>query len=241
MTETLNARLREVEELLRGIARDARAPEPATHSHWELPVLPPPDAEGQLSSTDLLNWWFRSPQARHDAVAEPLREETPRLPVAKRDEGGDEGDPVADRWTELSILFPEPEEHLADEHAQGAVDCFYDFLHAIGQRDAGAAMALIDDEYHTIDDGVEIDKATFANALAAQLDRLRNSDFQVSLAVAPEPINHELGVLLHAMVQFDAESRADGTKSGHVEERVAILRQDEQGVWKIAGLPRVTR
>lgn len=213
-------------------------------SHWELPVLPPPDAEGHLSSTDLLNWWFRSPQNRGRAWddffrprhGQPAVENTPR-----NGEPAEERSVADDPWFELDMSLPAPEEHLADEHAQGAVDCLYDFLHSVGERDLGAAAELIDDGYHTIEEGEEVDKAAFVNGLAAQLDELRHSDFDVSLAVAPEPIHHPYGVLIHAIIQFDAETHKRHTRSGRVERRVTVLRQNDAGAWRIVSMAKVDR
>jgi hypothetical protein len=230
---SLDSRLRDVQALLNGILEEARDAGTEVPSHWELPILPPPDVDGQLSSTDLLNWWFRAPHGRGGTTFEPLAEQPQASPAAR------EPDADRDAWSEISVLFPEPEEHLAEEHAQAAVDCLYDFLHAVGQRDVEAAAALLDDYFHTIQDGEEIDKLRFKNHLASQLDALRNWDFEVSLGVAPEPVSHPLGVLIHASVQFDAVHRDDGTKNGSVEQRVAIVRQDESGAWKICALPRV--
>lgn len=241
---SLDSRLREVQALLNDLLETAgpgeafEAREDHAPSHWELPILPPPDADGRLSSTDLLNWWFRAPQSRgRSAAASPA----PAPAAARGSEPDAEHAPALDGWSELSVLFPEPEEHLAEEHAQGAVDCLYDFLHAVGQRDVRAASALIDDAYHTIEMGTEVDKATFINGLQQQIDDLRNWDFAVSLAVAPEPVNHPLGVLIHIIIQFDAENRSDGSKRGRVERRVAILREDMAGAWKIFGMPKVDR
>lgn len=233
MAASLDSRLRDVQALLNGILEEARDAGTEVPSHWELPILPPPDVDGQLSSTDLLNWWFRAPHGRGGNTLEPPAEQPQSSPAAR------EPDADRDAWSEISVLFPEPEEHLAEEHAQAAVDCLYDFLHAVGQRDVEAAAALLDDYFHTIQDGEEIDKLRFKNHLASQLDALRNWDFEVSLGVAPEPVSHPLGVLIHASVQFDAVHRDDGTKNGSVEQRVAIVRQDESGTWKICALPRV--
>src|SRR5262245_33286306 len=204
-------------------------------------MLPPPDAEGRLSSTDLLNWWFRTPQSRAgwDAYFTPTDAGEARSATSSPASPAAKPEADHDRWSELSVLFPEPEEHLADEHAQASVDCVYDFLHAVGQRDVEAASALIDDAFHTIDFGEEVDKLTFTNGLRAQIDELRDWDFDVSLAVAPEPVSHPLGVLIHVIIQFDAVNRLDGSKRGRVERRIAILRQDGSGLWKIAGMPNV--
>jgi hypothetical protein len=241
---SLDAKLKDVQALLNAIVEETRGGQNEAPSHWELPILPPPDPEGQLSSTDLLNWWFRAPHG-HDrsagwndppaasaegsgAPADTRRVRTPQ-------------DPAHELWSEISVLLPDPAEHLAEEHAQAAVDCLYDFLHAVGRRDISAAADLIHEQYHAIEDGQEVDKPKFVNALAFHFDALRNWDFDVSLAVAPEPVNHPNGVLIHALVQFDAVRLSDGAKDGRVEERLAILRDDESGVWRIAALPRIGR
>ena len=248
MATSLDARLKEVQALLGNILEEARGSGSAAPSHWELPILPPPDAEGHLSSTDLLNWWFRAPQSRAagwDAYFKPIGgDEAPSPPSAPPSSGATpiaDTEPARDGWSELSVLFPEPEEHLAEEHAQASVDCLYDFLHAVGRRDVAAASALIDDAFHTVDSGDEVDKLKFTTGLQAQMDELINWDFDVSLAVAPEPVNHPYGVLIHAIIQFDAVNRLDGSKRGRVERRVAILRQGDGGLWKIAGMPKVAR
>ncbi|HEX6086968.1 MAG TPA: hypothetical protein VF266_20735 [Thermoanaerobaculia bacterium] len=236
---SLDSRLREVQALLNTLLENGGAAgAQETPSHWELPILPPPDVDGRLSSTDLLNWWFRAPQSRgRGAETFPAASAV----AARGPEREPEPPPELDGWSELSLLFPEPEEHLADEHAQGAVDCVYDFLHAVGQRDVRAASALLDDGYHTIEMGVEVDKPTFINGLQQQIDELRHWDFEVSLAVAPEPVSYRAGVLIHIIIQFDAANRADGSRRGRVERRVALLRQDGSGIWKIVGMPKVDR
>jgi ketosteroid isomerase-like protein len=239
---SLDSKLRSVQALLNSILDESGGDGDVSPSHWELPILPPPDVGGRLSSTDLLNWWFRAPQgrgalaeAKGPAVSSELNEVAVRG-AHPLDEESHDG------WSELSLLFPAPEEHLAEEHAQGAVDCMYDFLHAVGRRDVRAASALIDDSYHTIEMGEEVDKQRFTNGLEAQIDELRNWDFEVSLAVAPEAVGHPFGVLMHVTIQFDATSRADGSKKGRVERRLAILRQESSsGSWRIAGMPKVDR
>lgn len=240
MATSLDSKLKDVQALLNSLLEEAHETGDASPSHWELPILPPPDIDGRLSSTDLLNWWFRAPQGRRALASSKGTAAAEPSPVVADGPQAIDAEPAQDRWSELSVLFPEPEEHLAEEHAQGAVDCMYDFLHAVGQRDVRAAVALIDDSYHTIEMGEEVDKPRFTNGLQAQMDELRNWDFEVSLAVAPEPVSHPLGVLMHVIIQFDAASRIDGSKKGRVERRLAILRQESQsGSWRIAGMPKV--
>jgi hypothetical protein len=248
VSTSIDAKLRHVQALLNTVLAEAGERTAEPHSHWELPILPPPDAEGQLSSTDLLNWWFRGPQGRPAESTDWNAGGAGGASLPAVDPSAPAVDPRAgtppmghDAWSEISMLFPEPEEHLAEEHAQAAVDCLYDFLHAVGRRDVQAAAALIHEGFHTIENGEEIDKRRFVDALAAHAETLHGWDVEVSLAVAPEPINHPLGVLIHAIVQFDAVNLADGSKNGHVEERLAVLRDDESGAWAIGALPRVNR
>src|SRR5690242_7675030 len=129
------ARLRELQRLIDGMIGQ-REDEDAAQSHWELPVLPPPDPEGRLSSTDLLSWWFRAPKGGlrgWDEYFDPAGEEEPRearrsRPRLEPERGADPQLDPAFPWAKdaglsISTLFPEPEEQLADEHAQAAVDC----------------------------------------------------------------------------------------------------------------------
>jgi hypothetical protein len=244
VSTSLDAKLKDVQALLNALVEESRDGQHDAPSHWELPILPPPDPEGQLSSTDLLNWWFRAPHGRaglpdpNEPVTSAAGGET-ALADARRARVAH--DPGQELWSEISVVLPEPEEHLAEEHAQAAVDCLYDFLHAVGRRDIDAASDLVHDQYHVIENGEEVDKPKFVNSLAFHFDALRTWDFDVSLAVAPEPVNHPIGVLIHALVQFDAVNLADGSKDGRVEERLAILREDESGAWKIAALPGIAR
>jgi ketosteroid isomerase-like protein len=240
-------RLREALQLL----RDALADEgdvPEAQSHWEIPVLPPPDPEGRLSSTDLLAWWFRAPHARTDgtpdwdayfgdAPRDEARDTRASRPTARATPPKlDEQDtPAVDGWRPLWSIFPELEERLAEEHAQAAVDTLYDFLHAFGCGDVEAAMALIDEDYHVVDGDTEIDRLRMRQYLEALVDELRGWELDVSLAEAPEPCNHPRGILIPARIQVEAR-HADGGHRSWVDNRMALLRQSGQGDWKIVGL-----
>jgi hypothetical protein len=239
MAKSLDSKLREVQRLLNSMLEDSGETADNAPSHWELPVLPPPDPEGRLSSTDLLSWWFRAPQNRAASLHEYLRS-AEKVSVDSHSRTAIQSpQPAADSWADLSAVFPEPEEQLAEEHAQAAVDCLYEFLHAVGRSDVESAMALVDDDYHTIQDDVEIDKLKFRTLLEAHLDSLRGWDFEVSLAVAPEPVMHPYAVLISARMQFDAQNRRTGAKKGDIEHRVAVLQQDTSGGWKIRGFAEV--
>lgn len=212
-------------------------------------MLPPPDPEGRLSSTDLLSWWFRAPKgglqgwdeyfsgSGEEPAAEPeVRSETspgaasdfPPFPEAR------------DAGITISSLFPEPEEQLADEHAQAAVDCLYEFIHAFGRRDIDAAMKVISEAYHTLEDDQEVDRLRFRQNLEAGLDSLRRSDIEVSLAQAPEPLVHPQGILIDTHVQIDTYQPDDDSRGCLVERRIAVLSQEEDGEWRIRSFGLVT-
>jgi hypothetical protein len=210
----------------------------STQNRWELPVLPPPDPEGRLSSTDLLSWWFGTPMNRSDvAEVAPPRAAADLSATLER---AVDGRPPAEQLSDVLAVFPEPEELLADEHAQAAVDCLYEFLHAVGRRDVDGAMAQIENDYHSIEDAEEVDKLKFRYNLEAHLESLRDHDFSVSLAEAPEPVSHPYGVLISARFQFDACHRTTGEKTGSFEHRVAVLQPDGAGNWKIRSLARIS-
>lgn len=251
MPKNPDPKLRQLQDLLSSILEDSAETGQDESSHWDVPVLPPPDPEGRVSSTDLLSWWFRGPRrgqsgkARSDGwdayfgkTAQPEPSESgPPLPWAAAQEPAETT--ASDSWAPMTGLFPEPEEQLAEEHAQGAIDCLYDFLHALGRRDTAAAMEQVADDYHVMEGDREVDKLGFRQGLELYIDSLRDSDLDVSLAEAPEALNHPYGILTSVCIQFDAQSRRDGSKTGRVDHRVVLLRQDDAGAWKIHALSPV--
>jgi hypothetical protein len=249
-------RLREIHEILSSLLEETRGTAEPAQSHWELPVLPPPDPDGRLSSTDLLGWWFRAPLAGKGnpwdayfsaAAADP--EPHPRdagggaaAALSPAADPGREQPPfpaAQDAWTSIASLFPEPEEQLAEEHAQAAVDCLYDFIHAFGRRDVDAAMAQVSESYHTLDHDVEVDRLKFRHQLEAGIDSLTGSEIEISLAEAPEPVSHPHGILIAATVQIDTYRPEDDSHGCLVQRRVAVLGQETGGDWKIQALSLV--
>jgi len=249
MAQTVTQRqLRELRELMRSILEEADAPSSSLQSHWELPVLPPPDAGGQLSSTDLLSWWFRAPKTGGNPWDAFLSggddAEVPARPVGAPREAGGAGEPSltqpeAEPWDAILSSGFDAEAHLADEHAQGAVDCLYDFLHAFGRLDVEDAMRHVADDYHALEDDDEVDRLKFRHRIESVVDASRGWELSVSLCEAPEPLSHPHGVLIACDIQIDAYHPQTRDTTSRVEKRVAVLRQDAEGDWKISALALV--
>jgi len=256
MDAQTTSHLRELRDLLDGLLRrSGEGSGDAETSHWHLPVLPPPDPEGRLSSTDLLTWWFRAPAQASDAdpweaYFRPSDGDGDRTLPRPVPAGGPPGFPAAaaglrhepapsEVSAHLGPLFPRPEEQLAEDHAQAAVEHLYELVHALGAGDVSAAMELIDDDYHVLEDDQEIDRERLRHRFESLLDSFRGWEIDVSLAEAPEPIQHPEGILITADLQLDAVRPDDGARRSLAERRVAWLRQDGAGDWKIVALSLV--
>ena len=249
LVERSDPRIRQIRRLLAELTSDSAGAVGSTQSHWDLPVLPPPDSEGRLSSTDLLTWWFRSKQAGGNGATgwddyfadgeseEPAEvEEEPAQPA-----GPTEAPPARRSRSRFTIasLLPEPEEPLGEAQAQAAVDCLYDFVHAFGRREVDAAMSTISESYHAIENDREIDRLRFRHILEAGLDSMRGQEIEVSLGMAPEALAHPSGVLIDTLIQIDTYSPADDSRGCLVERRVALVCEEDGGEWRIRGFGRV--
>jgi hypothetical protein len=248
-----------MQRLLDRLAGEAGGQGEPTESHWELPILPPPDPEGRLSSTDLLGWWFRGrgrgPRAQgrggwddyfaseEDGAPEEVPEPEVGPPASREDEGGDlpPFPEARDAGLAVSSLFPDLEEQLADEHAQAAVDCLYELIHAFGRRDVDAAMQWISEAYHALEDDQEIDRLTFRHGLEAGLEGLKKAEISVSLAQAPEPLSHPEGILIDAQVQIEVFHPEDDSRDSLVERRIAVLVREADNQWRIRSFGKVPR
>jgi len=242
------SRLQDLRRLLDRLVAEAGEEAGPTESHWELPILPPPDPEGRLSSTDLLGWWFRGPGKKRGGWDEYFSRPDEALKPDPLEDGGaspeENGPPpfpeANDAGLALSSLFPELEEQLADEHAQAAVDCLYEFIHAFGRRDVAAAMERISEDYHTLEDDEEIDRLRFRHGLEVGLEGLKQSEISVSLALAPEPLPHPAGVLIDAHVQIETYRPEGDLRECLVERRIAVLAREADGEWRIRSFGKVT-
>ena len=96
---------------------------------------------------------------------------------------------------------------MANDQADAAVACVYDFLHAIGRRDPEAAMACVADDYHVLEDDREVDRLGLRHQVEALLDSLRGWEIEISLAEVPEPLHHPSGILIYCEIQIDAYQR----------------------------------
>lgn len=240
-----------MQRLLERLAGEAGGQAEPTESHWELPILPPPDPEGRLSSTDLLGWWFRGRGGKrrsggwdeYFAPEDGAPADAPE-PEVPQEDGGDEPPPfpeARDAGLALSSLFPDLEEQLADEHAQAAVDCLYEFIHAFGRRDVDAAMQWISEAYHALEEDLEIDRLAFRHGLEAGLEGLKRAEISVSLAQAPEPLSHPEGILIDAHVQIEVFRPEDDSRDSLVERRIAVLIREADNQWRIRSFGKVPR
>lgn len=200
--------------------------------------VPPTSGDSWLSATDLMNWWFRPAWSTADpwddyfggpggSVAQPLpqtpdrtRQHRPRAPRFERSvETSDEVEP----FFNLEALIAPAGDDLADELAQEAVDCLYDFVHALGRRDVDAAMALVDEEYHALEGDLEIDALRLRHQMESFLEYFRGWDLEVSLAEIPRPLRHPLGILIYVEIAFDGYRVGEALRRSLVERRLALL------------------
>ena len=107
-------------------------------------------------------------------------------------------------------------EEMANEHADAAVACLYDFVHAIGRRDPEGAMACVADDFHVYEDDREIDRLALRHQIEALLDSLRDWELEISLAEVPEPLHHPGGILIYCEIQVDAFQRDSSARRSRV-------------------------
>jgi ketosteroid isomerase-like protein len=206
-----------------------------------LPALPPIDPGSRLSATDLLSSWFRPPSGHADpwqnffqkyetaAPATPSPSQGP-VPAARE---------VPAPKAIARALFPETEDELASEAADAAIEVLYEFLHAFGRRDVERAMQYVAADYHTFADDHEINRDDLRNYLEMLLESLRGWEFQISLSMAPEPIEHPYGIIVYAEIQIDAVQPESNAKRNMVERRLVLLQAQEDSQWRLASLSPV--
>jgi ketosteroid isomerase-like protein len=127
-----------------------------------------------------------------------------------------------------------PAEPLADDAVEAAIECLYDFLHAVARRDVTGAMALVADDYHVMVGDHEIDHGQLRHQIEALLDTRTEGELSVSLARVPQPVAHPLGVLVRATIQFDYTGPDE--KETILYERVAVIGEAPDGGWKLCSM-----
>ena len=244
-------------ELLRGVLEQPAGAHRQAGSAWQTPFIPPIASEGKLSATDLLSWWFHPASSTTDPwddffsqsphmIAAPATPTAPghaRLIPAWQHRSEEDLIPQfaeeLSPWTDLSALIAEPDDQLADEHALAVVECLYDFIHAIGRRDVDAAMALVSEEYHVLEDDHEIDQLGLRHQIESLLDSLRGWELDVSLVEIPRPYLHPYGILIYTEIQIDAYHREHDLQRSFVQRRFAVFERYDEQKWLISALSPV--
>jgi len=215
-----------------------------------LPALPPIDPGSRLSATDLLSSWFRPPTGHQDPWQsfcrkydpEAPRVSAPSVPAAPQSAASSGASGAASAVAPKALmraLFPETDDDLSSEDADAAVEILYEFLHAFGRHDVDRAMQFVAPDYHTFEDDREINRDDLRNHLEALLESLHGFDFEVSLSMAPEPMQHPYGIIVYAEIQIDAVHPESRAKRNYVERRLALIQAQEDSQWRIAALSLV--
>jgi hypothetical protein len=100
-------------------------------------------------------------------------------------------------------------------------------------------MQFVAPDYHTFEDDREINRDDLRNHLEALLESLHGFDFEVSLSMAPEPMQHPYGIIVYAEIQIDAVHPESRAKRNYVERRLALIQAQEDSQWRIAALSLV--
>lgn len=235
------ATIEELMALLRQLAaQDGAAGVADPLRPWQESFLQAPALDGRLSATDRLSWWFRPAPAANPSANrwDAFFDQTPPAnppPIAPPAPPATE--PTG--WTGLRLLLAEPEEALAEAEAEAVVDCLYDFVHAVGRRDINGAMAFIADDYHVMEDDVEVDALRLRQQLERLVDSLRDWEFTIALVEIPYPILHPDGILIYAQIQIDARHKNDGRLQTILYHRLAVFQQEGDGTWRISALSPV--
>lgn len=248
-------RINQALEILRSLLQDQEAPLDSL-TPWEETHFPGPFAGGRISATDRLSWWFRPHSEGRDpwenffasppdALNQNLVGNTfppsnqPTIgPLMRNDPDGAHATPLGPR-AGLRLILAEPEDEIIEPDSQAVVTCLYQFVHAIGRGEIDRAMECIDEDYHTLEEDVEIDKLGLSHQLKSLLDSLIGWDYVISLVEIPRPILHPDGILVYAEILIDATKPEDGSKRTILEKRIAVFTRQSNGDWLILSLSPV--
>lgn len=124
------------------------------------------------------------------------------------------------------------------EAAELAVDCLFQFIHALERGDVEQAMQCVAPDYHTFEDDRDMDRDALRLRLESQIDRWGEAP-HISLTEVPDPIFHPVGILLAVTIQIDYNSQADRRKITDLIARVAVFEEVTAGRWLITALSPV--
>jgi ketosteroid isomerase-like protein len=238
---SLDQRLHEVYELLQKVIQDADQQEPSREAAWYAPPLPPIDPGSRISATDLLSWWFRPPTTGGnpwDSYFGDTAPQTKQVADVPRGSAPSSASPTSAQdpvsRAAFRALLAQDDDDLSAEDADSAVEVFYEFLHAFGRGDVEEALQYVAEDYHTFENDCEVNRNELANRLENLLASLHGWDFNVSLAMVPEPLRHPYGIVIYAEIQIDAVHPESKAKRNLVKRPLVLLEQQSGGEWKIA-------
>lgn len=139
-------------------------------------------------------------------------------------------------WIDLWDFMDQSPADVADDEAEAAVTCLYDFIHALGRRDVEAAMACVSPHYHVFENEQETDCLGLRHQMEGMLDSLRDWVLDVSLLEVPTPIAHPNGILIDANIQIHATHIEENLRRLITYHRMAVLEQQSYYEWKITAL-----
>ncbi|MDQ4076371.1 MAG: hypothetical protein M3220_09005, partial [Chloroflexota bacterium] len=96
-------------------------------------------------------------------------------------------------WIDLWDFMDQSAADVADDEAEAAVTCLYDFVHALGRRDVEAAMECVAPHYHVFENEQETDRLGLRHQMESMLDSLRDWELEASLLEVPHPVAHSNG------------------------------------------------
>jgi ketosteroid isomerase-like protein len=215
-----------------------------------LPVLEPGE---RLTATDLLGWWFRPPQRQTSDwdgfFGQPNPAPTqaqaplpaPGLGASPPGASSPSLRSIPRAWTNMRPFLDEEEVKLADDRAEAATECLYEFLHAVGRRDLSAAMACVADDYHVFENERETNKSDLLARTEAALQSLYGWQIEVGLTTVPEPVFHPMGVLIYADIQVNAVHSSSSEKRSHLDRRIVLLQEQADGHWRISAFSPIEK
>jgi hypothetical protein len=226
---TPDSRLALALDLLRSVMDSGGTPGAPRRGYT--PLVAAPEVDRRLSATDLISWWFQPAATALDPWEEFF---SPASNGHDQPAGAGSGEGP---WSQLQAVVADAEGELADEQAEAAIQCLYEFVHAIGRRDLDRALELVSDDFHTLEGDREIDRLGLRQQLEALLGGFDGWEVETSLVTIPEAIRHPSGIAILAELAVDGY-RPDDDEAWRsvIQRRVAVLEWSADRDWLITGL-----